>query len=111
MVIMVLFFNLNFDSHLARAAAIVAMGVVGFAAIATMTAALAGHSRLGDLMVPIVAVPMFVPALIAGVKATSLAMSPVAGGAIAEWIRILIAFDVLFVAAGWMLFEYVARGD
>jgi heme exporter protein B len=110
-VLMVLFFNLDFDAHTARVVPVLAMGTLGFSALATLTAAVAGRTRLGDLIVPILAVPMFVPALIAGVKASAGAMTGAPWDVIAVWIRILLAFDVLFVASGWMLFEYVARGD
>jgi heme exporter protein B len=86
----------------------VLLGALGFAALATLLAAISSRLRGGDLVLPLLAVPMFVPALIAGVKASAAALAgaPLAGSAV--WIKVLVAFDVMFVAAGYLLFEYVA---
>jgi heme exporter protein B len=110
-ILMVLFFNLNFDFTLVRIAPILALGTLGFAALATLLAAISNRTRMGDLLLPILAVPMFVPALIAGVKASAAALGGAPESAIADWLKILVAFDVLFVTAGYLLFEYVARED
>jgi heme exporter protein B len=110
-ILMVLFFNLDFDFTLVRVAPILALGTLGFAALATLLAAISNRTRMGDLLLPILAVPMFVPALIAGVKASATALGGAPESAIAQWLKILVAFDVLFVTAGYLLFEYVARED
>lgn len=107
-VVMVLFFNLEFDARVARLVPAVALGALGFAALATLLAAISSRLRGGDLVLPLLAVPMFVPALIAGVKASAAALGGAALGDVAIWFKVLAAFDVLFVAAGYMLFEYVA---
>jgi heme exporter protein B len=110
-VLMVLFFNLDFDATLLRIAPVLLLGTLGFSALATLLTAISGRTRMGDLLLPILAVPMFVPALIAGVKASTVVLAGAPLGAIAQWLRILVAFDVLFVTAGYLLFEYVARED
>lgn len=110
-ILMVLFFNLEFDARILRLAPVVLLGSLGFAALATLLAGISSRLRGGDLVLPLLAVPMFVPALIAGVKASSSALAgePLASAAI--WLKVLVAFDVLFVAVGYMLFEYVAGED
>jgi heme exporter protein B len=110
-VIMVLFFNLEFDLRMARLAPVLALGTLGFAALATLLAAVSGRIRGGDLLLPLLAVPMFVPALIAGVKASGAALAGAPFEALAQWIKILVAFDVLFLGAGYLLFEHVIRED
>jgi heme exporter protein B len=106
-VLMVLFFNLDFDERLLRMAPIIALGALGFAALSTLLAEITGRVRAGDLLLPLLAVPIFVPALIAGVKASGAALGGASFGAIAQWLKILIVFDVLFLSAGYLLFEYV----
>src|SRR5882757_5904803 len=106
-ILMVLFFNLEFSSTLLRVAPIVILGALGFAALATLLSAITGRTRAGDMLLPILAVPMFTPALIAGVKATGAALGGAPFAAMSDWIRIMIAFDVLFVTAGYLLFEHV----
>ena len=70
-ILMVLFFNLEFSARLLRLAPILALGAIGFSALATLLSAITGRTRGGDMLLPILAVPIFVPALIAGVKASA----------------------------------------
>lgn len=110
-VIMVLFFNLEFDARLGLLAPILLLGTLGFAALSTLLAAISGRVRAGDLLLPLLAIPMFVPALIAGVKASGAALAGEPFVAFMQWLKILAAFDVLFVSAGYLLFEHVIGED
>ncbi len=110
-VLMVLFFNLDFDSRLLRLLPIIALGALGFSALSTLLAAISGRIRAGDLLLPLLAVPMFVPALIAGVKASSAMLTGASFDSSAQWLRILIAFDVIFLTTGFLLFEHVIGED
>jgi len=105
--ILVLFFNLALDNRILHLAASLALGALGFAALATLLAAISGRMRTGDLLLPIFAVPLFAPALIAGVKAGGAALAGDPFSVCAPWLKLLAAFDVLFLSAGWILFEYV----
>ena len=107
LILMVLFFNLEFSVALLRLAPVLGLGALGFAALATLLAAISGRARGGDLLLPLLAVPMFVPALIAGVRASAATLGGAPLAAAREWIGILVAFDVLFVTAGYLLFEHV----
>jgi len=109
--VLVLFFNLDFDARLLRLGPSLALGALGFAALVTLLAAIAGRLRAGDLLLPLLAVPMFVPALIAGVKGGELALAGSPLGAAAQWLKLLVAFDVLFLSAGYLLFEYAIGDD
>ena len=109
--LMVLFFNLEFSSSLLIVGGVLMLGALGFAAVATLLSAITGRTRAGDLMLPVLAVPMFVPALIAGVKASAAALGGAPMSALGDWLKIMIAFDVLFVSAGYLLFEHVLGED
>ena len=109
--VLVLFFNLDFDLRLLRLGPSLALGAVGFAALVTLLAAIAGRLRTGDLLLPLLAVPLFVPALIAGVKGGELALAGAPLIAAAQWLKLLAAFDVLFLSAGYLLFEYAIAED
>jgi heme exporter protein B len=110
-ILLVLFFNLEFSADLTRLAPVLMLGALGFAALATLLSAATGHTRAGDMILPILAVPMFTPALIAGVKASSAALMGAPLASMSDWLRIMIAFDVLFVTAGYLLFEHVVGED
>ncbi|MGH8013186.1 MAG: heme exporter protein CcmB [Candidatus Binataceae bacterium] len=110
-ILLVLFFNLQFDLRIMRLVPSIALGALGFAALSTLLAAISGRVRAGDLLLPILAVPLFVPALIAGVKASGAALGGASFPAMMLWFKVLIAFDVLFVIAGYLLFEHVVVED
>lgn len=109
--LIVLFFNLDFGGELLRLAPPLLLGALGFSALATLLAAISGRTRAGDLLLPLLAVPLFVPALIAGVKASAAVLSGAPLAETGRWLGILAAFDVLFVTIGLLLFEHVIRED
>jgi heme exporter protein B len=110
-VLMVLFFNLDFGIGLIRLAPVLAMGALGFAALTTLLAVIQVQIRTGDLLLPLLAVPVFVPALLAGVKASNAALAGLPFAAFAQWLKILAACDIVFVGAGYLLFEQVIGED
>src|ERR1700677_5004547 len=110
-ILMVLFFNLDFDASTVRLAPILVLGAIGFSALATLLSAITGRTRGGDMLLPILAVPIFVPALIAGVKASAAALAGAPLASMGDWLKIMIAFDMLFVTAGYLLFEHVVGED
>jgi heme exporter protein B len=111
MALMVLFFNLDFGIRLLHLGLIIAIGTLGFAALTTLLATIQVRVRAGDLLLPLLAVPVFVPTLIAGVKAGEAALAGMPFGAFAQWLKILGACDILFLAGGYLLFEHVINED
>lgn len=88
---------------------VVLLGAVGYAAVGTLLASLAVHSRSRDVMLPILLLPVAVPVLIAAVRASSGVLASAGWDEIGPWINLLIGYDVIFVAAAFMLFEYVVE--
>jgi heme exporter protein B len=84
------------------------LGNLGFAALATLFAAMTVRARAREVMLPLLLLPLLVPVLIGGVKATEAALR---GGlaAAAGPLGVLAAFDVIFLAAGILLFDQVIR--
>jgi heme exporter protein B len=84
------------------------LGNLGFAALATLFAAMTVRARAREVMLPLLLLPLLVPVLIGGVKATEAALR---GGlaAAAGPLGVLAAFDVIFLVAGILLFEQVIR--
>jgi heme exporter protein B len=83
------------------------LGTVGFVALGTFYAAMASRSRAREVLLPLLLFPMLVPVLLASVEAST---SLLAGDPMREagaWIRLLLAFDVIFVAASVAAFEHV----
>lgn len=105
--LLVLFMGLDFSSTLLPVAAILLLGVVGFAAVGTLLAAISMRTRIGDLLLPLLVIPVSLPALIAGVRATVAILSGAPLESVAVWLRIIVAFDILYAVAGYLMFDYV----
>lgn len=104
-----LFFELPLGAHPAWLALVCFLGNAGFSAVATLFAAVSVRTRAREMMLPLLVFPLVVPLLIAAVKGSVVLAG---GGGAAEasvWIQVLVAFDVIFVVAGWLLFEAVVR--
>ncbi|HSD11447.1 MAG TPA: heme exporter protein CcmB [Candidatus Binatia bacterium] len=86
-----------------------ALGNLGFSALATLFASISVASRAREVLLPLLIFPVLVPLVIAAVKASSVFLGGGAPGEAAVWVRVLVAFDVVFAVAGWLLFEQVLR--
>lgn len=86
---------------------IVVLGTVGFAAVGTLFAAMAVNTRAREAMLPLLLFPIAVPVLIAATKATSQALDGQALSEVYSWLRLLVAFDLIFIVIAWLGFEYV----
>jgi heme exporter protein B len=111
LVMLMLFFNLDFGIGLLRLLPVFGLGTVGLAAVCTLLAAISGRVQAGGLLLPAMVIPIYVPALIAGTKASAAVLAGQPLGATLTWLKILGAFDVLFVVAGYLLFEHVVLED
>ena len=100
--------RVDFSGVLPELMLVLALGNLGFAAGATLFAAMAVRTRAREVLLPLLLLPLVLPVLIAGVKATQAVLAgglATAGDALA----VLVAFDVIFTVAGWLLFTYVVR--
>ncbi len=86
--------------------AVVLLGTLGFAAVGTLFAAVAANTRAREALLPLLLFPVLVPVIIGAVKATgeTLPGTPTDGP---PWLNLLIAFDAIFLALAYLLFEYV----
>lgn len=83
-----------------------ALGTIGFSGAGTLVAAIAANTRAREVLLPLLLLPLTVPVLIASVKATAVAMGarPIES---LPWLQLLFGFDVIVVAASFLVFEYV----
>jgi heme exporter protein B len=96
-------FDLSFGRDPATTTAAFVLGTIGLAAIGSLFGVLTETARAREAVFPLLVLPLAVPVLIAGVKATSIAVTGV-GGDSAQWLGLLVAFDAVFVAAGTLVF-------
>lgn len=86
--------------HLGAFAALLLLGTVGFVAAGTLFGALVARTRARDLLLAVVLYPLVSPALLCGVVATRDLFGGKAFGEIADWFKLLIIFDLVFIAGG-----------
>lgn len=103
----IVFFNLPFAKTFLDLGPILLLGVGGFSAIATLFAAVALRTRAREVMLPLLLLPLATPLFLACVQASRILLEGTDVSEAANWFRMLIAFDVVFLVIGWMAFESV----
>lgn len=84
-------------------AGVALLGTLGFSVVGTFYAALTLHLRARELMLPLLLLPLLVPVLLGAVSATTALVTGEGTDAIGGWIRLLVAFDVIyFVICVWV---------
>jgi heme exporter protein B len=102
-----LFMGARVGADLPALALVLALGNIGFAAVATFFAAVAVRTRAREVMLALLILPLLSPLVILAVNATAAVL---AGGGIAqarEALTALFVFDLIYCTAGWLLFEFV----
>ena len=101
-----LFYNLPLGRSLLIVAGIVFLAMVGIVAVGTLFSAMAVNTRMAELLLPMLSLPFFVPILMNAGQAT---VRVLAGRPYAEWsswLKIIIAFDIVFVVACTLAFPF-----
>ncbi len=101
------FFNVDVGRALGPLSLIIALGTLGLAALGTLFAAMTAHVGARELLFPVLLLPVQVPVLLATVKATEAALAGEPLAAVANWITLLVAADVVYVVAGVLTFDFI----
>jgi heme exporter protein B len=106
-----IFYNVHWTTHFWSLMLVLALGTWGLTVIGTIFSALTVNIRLRELMAPLLVYPMLIPCLM---SAMQLSMDLIAGkplgGENEIWLRLLVAFDVIFTALSLVLVETVLVG-
>ena len=104
-----LFLNIPILPYLSKLLVILFLGTVGFASIATLFAAVSVNTRMRDVMLPILLLPIASPILIAGVEMTTTTFQGGDWEEMSNWLRLISAFTVVFLVASVLLFDYIVE--
>jgi heme exporter protein B len=88
---------------------VVLLGSIGYAAVGTLLASMAVQARTRDVLLPILLFPVVLPVLVSAVKATNAVLLGLEAADVWPWLNLLIAYDVIFTAAAFMLFDFVVE--
>ncbi|MFQ5511556.1 MAG: heme exporter protein CcmB [Candidatus Krumholzibacteriia bacterium] len=102
-----IFFNVDIGARLGLLLVILVLGTVGFSSVGTLFSAIAVHTRMREVMLPVLLLPVTVPVLIASVETTAWALGAQEGASF--WFKLLVTYDVVFVTASFLVFEYVIQ--
>jgi heme exporter protein B len=105
----VLFFNVSLGGALAPLIGIVALATVGFVAVGTLFSAMVVRTRFAELMLPVLVLPFLLPPLIGAVQITARLLQGRPLSEVQGWLKLLAAYDIVFVIAAALLFPYTVE--
>jgi heme exporter protein B len=87
---------------------VLALADVGLAVVGTLVAGLAVQTRARDLLGPLLSLPLSVPLVIAGARATTPLLAAEGAGALeARWLAILGLYDLVFGLLAYAIFDFL----
>jgi heme exporter protein B len=101
-----LFYNLPIGDRILALAGIAFLAAVGLVAVGTLFSAMAVNTRLAELLLPMLSLPFFVPIVIPAAQATAKLLSGRPVGDAASWLKLLVAFDIVFVVACTLAYPF-----
>jgi len=95
---------------LAQLVGILALADAGVALVGTLVGALAVQTRARDLLVPLLALPLLMPVVIAAAKgSTPLLAAAGSGDVAARWLVILGLYDLVFGLLAYAVFDFLVE--
>ncbi len=85
------------------------LGSIGYIAVGTFLSTMSVQTRTRDVLLPILLFPVAVPVLLASVKASGGIVAGLPFEEILAPLNLLIVYDVVFIAASFMIFDYVVE--
>ena len=104
--LVVLLFDVGFGGGVLSTAGALVLGTVGLAAVGSLFGVMSASPRAREAVLPLLVLPLATPALLGGIRATELAA---AGGGAASWLGLLLAFDLVVLALGTLVFGYLVE--
>jgi heme exporter protein B len=111
LVVFAIFYNVRLSGKFWPLMLVIMLATWAMTMIGTMFSALTVNLQMRELMLPILVYPMLIPALMAAMTLTT---SLMAGGSLGGdnliWIRVLVAFDIIFTLLSVVFIEVVLIG-
>jgi heme exporter protein B len=105
--VFIIFFNFAVEAAFLWVFAVMVTAIAGFTAVGTVFAAMVSNVRIREVLLPILLLPIVVPIIVGAVNATRDILIHQDLANLGRWLQLLGAFDVIFVAAGFLVFDYV----
>ncbi len=105
--IFIILFNYEFSITFLEILVVLIIGTIGFSTVGTLFSAISLNTRLREVLLPLLYFPIIIPILLNAIRVTSSLLS---GGSLSDngsSLQVLIAFDIIFLSAGVLLYEYI----
>jgi heme exporter protein B len=102
-----LFFNFSLLPRWGWMVAITLLGTLGFASVGTILAAVSMNTRMSDVMLPVLLLPIALPVVIGAVESTAAILTDPPGESLTFWVRFLVVFNIIFITLPLLLFDFV----
>jgi len=103
----IVLFSVKIPSRWPALVGVLALGVLGLTVLGTFYASMASRSRAREVLLPLLLFPMLVPVLVAAVTASKALLGADLMHDAGAWVRLLAAYDVIFLIATFLAFEHV----
>jgi heme exporter protein B len=100
--------NLSFDQRFLAIAGISILGTLGMAAVGTILSTISANTRMKEVMLPILQIPLTVPVVIAAAEATSQILNKETPE-ISAWLTILGGFSIVYLVVSYLVFEFAVE--
>jgi heme exporter protein B len=108
LILFVVFNNLPLDSTLLWIVLVVMLGTFGFAGVGTILSMISSNTRMHEVMLPVLQIPLTLPLLMSALGATALILDGEREG-LSLFLNLVIAFDIIFFVISYLVFEYVVE--
>ena len=106
-----IFYNVRWTEQLGPLLLVIVLATWGLTVVGTLFSALTVNLRLRELMLPMLVYPIMIPALMAAIQLTTplVAGQPLAGDLL-NWLKLLVAFDLIYTTLALALVDTVLVG-
>lgn len=101
-----LFYGLPLGGIALPLAGVALLAAIGLVAVGTLFSAMAANTRLSELLLPMLSLPFFVPIVIPAAQATAKLLSGRPAIDALPWLKLLVAFDIVFVVACMLAYPF-----
>lgn len=101
----ILFYDVPLWERVPELLGVTAMATLSFVAVGTLLSAMAVRTRFAELMLPLLLLPFLVPPVVGAVQVTARILAHRPLSEVAGWLKLLAAFDIVFLLLAIFLFE------
>jgi heme exporter protein B len=109
-VVGIVLFQVSIPARWPTLLGVLALGTVGLVTLGTFYGAMASRSRAREVLLPLLLFPMLVPVLLAAMQASRALLGGDVMQEAGAWMRLLLAYDLIFLSATHLAFASVIEG-